>query len=188
VLDIRKEQWFALRVRSRHEKSVSYLLGAKGYQQFLPVARHRRQWADRVKDVDLPLFAGYVFCYFNPEHRVGVLATPGVVDVVRSGKTLLPVEAQEIEDLQRVMEAQLTVEPWQYLQTGQQVEIHRGPLAGLTGIYLQSRGVQRLVLSISLLQRSVLVEVESSWVTPHGPMLMAPERRTAEVTRPSMPN
>lgn len=177
MLDIRKEQWFALRVRSRHEKSVSFLLNAKGYQQFLPVTRHKHKWADRIKDVDLPLFAGYVFCQFNPDHRVGVLATPGVVDIVRSGRTLLEVAPEEIESLQRVMAANLAVEPWQYLQVGQQVEICRGPLAGLSGIYLQTRNVHRLVLSITLLQRSVLVEVDGSWVTSEGPMLLDPVQR-----------
>src|SRR5436309_2371991 len=77
------DSWFALRVKFRHEKLVSRILSSKGFEQFLPVYRSKRKWVDRVREIDLPLFPGYVFCQFSLKERIAVVTTPGVVEIVR---------------------------------------------------------------------------------------------------------
>jgi len=90
--------WFALHVKSRQEKIVSQILDSKGFEQFLPVYRSKRIWVDRVREIDLPLFPGYLFCRFSPEARIPVVTTPGVVDIVRCGPMFAPVDPAEIAD------------------------------------------------------------------------------------------
>src|SRR6202167_3185206 len=89
-------QWFALRVRSNFEQPVSSLLGAKGIEEFLPTYRSRRIWSDRVRDLQLPLFPGYIFCRIPMEERTLVLATTGVVNLVGVQGRPLPIDDREI--------------------------------------------------------------------------------------------
>ncbi len=156
--------WFALRVRPRHDKTVSLTLRNNGFEECLPLYRARHKWADRFKMVDLPLFPGYVFCRFDPSSLLPILNTPGVIDIVRAGRILLPVKDCEIADLQRVARSGLHSEPWPYLQVGQRVRIEGGPLLGLEGLLVEIRKSPRLVLSVDLLQRSVLVVIDRDWV------------------------
>src|SRR5262249_14144024 len=92
--------WFALHVKSRQEKGVSRILSSKGFEQFLPVYRSKRKWTDRVREVDVPLFPGYVFCRFKLESRIPVVTTPGVVGIVRCGRMFAAVDPAEIAALQ----------------------------------------------------------------------------------------
>ena len=172
--------WYALQTRSRQEKAVTRLLELKNYQTFLPVYRTRHRWADRWKVLDLPLFPGYVLCQFEAAQCASILATPGVVDVVRNGNTPAPADTQEIEALRRVAALNLATEPWPELFIGQRVYISGGPLAGLSGTVMDVHDSFRLVLSVTLLQRSVLVAIERDWVIPGKPMDRALSRANAE--------
>jgi transcriptional antiterminator RfaH len=158
--------WFALLVKPRHEKAVSAALRSKHYEEFLPLRRMQRKWSDRVKVIEMPLLAGYTFCRFDPREKVHILRTPGVRKVVGWGATAVPVEEAEIEALQTVMRAGLPAAPCPFLRTGQEIRLDSGPLSGLCGLLRQSRGHSRLVVSITLLQRSVSVEVEQAWISP----------------------
>ena len=156
--------WFVLRVKPNHEKRVSELIGMLGYDAFLPVYRVRRKWGRRWQDVDDPLFPRYVFCRFQRRDWVPIINTPGVVNAVRSGKLLAPVEQQEIEALQVAQRAKVAMQPWPYMKAGDTLKINAGPLAGLTGLLVDVKQQNRLVLSVTLLQRSVLVEIDHDWV------------------------
>jgi transcription antitermination factor NusG len=151
--------WFALRVKPRHEKSASAALQARGYEEFVPLQRAVRQWSDRQKALDLPLFPGYVFCRFRPGERAPILGTPGVRSIVGFGRSPAPVDEQEIAALRRIAEAGLPAEPWKYLREGERVVIAEGPLAGVEGVLLSLKNERRLVVSVTLLQRSVAIEI-----------------------------
>jgi transcription antitermination factor NusG len=161
-----QKPWFAVQTKSRHEKVAAWALHNKGYEEFLPLYRSRRRWSDRVKELDIPLFSGYVFCRFDPEERLPVLTSPGVLSIVGMGKTPAPVTEAEIAALQVVVESGLKAEPWPFLKVGQAVRIDWGPLAGLEGILTGLKNRQRLVVSVTLLQRSVAVEIDGAWVSP----------------------
>jgi hypothetical protein len=68
--------------------------------------------------------------------------------------------------IQQLTASGLISEPYPYLQVGQRVCIREGPLEGVEGLLLRERGRDRLVISVSLLQRSLIAEVERSWVEP----------------------
>lgn len=157
--------WFALLVKPRHEKAVSAALRSRGYEEFLPLRSVRQKWSDRFKVIEMPLLAGYTFCRFDLRDKVQILRTPGVRKVVGWGIAPVPVEEAEIQALQTVMRAGLPAAPCPYLRTGQAIRLDGGPLGGLSGLLLKTRGSSRLVVSITLLQRSVAVEVDQAWIS-----------------------
>ena len=110
-----------------------------------------------------------MFCQFNPLNRLPILSIPGVVHVVGVGRTPLPIDESEIAAIQAAVKSGLPGQPWPFLEIGHRVRIEHGPLCGVAGILLGFRGHQRLVLSVTLLQRSVAVQVDEAWVhlIPH---------------------
>lgn len=158
------QQWFALRVKSRCEKVVAAGVHHKGFEEFLPLYRCSHRWSDRLKSVEVPLFQGYVFCRLSPECRLPLLTIPGALHFVGIGKTPVPIDDGEIASIQSAVRADLPTEPWPFVDVGHRVRLHEGPLAGLEGFLIQSRKQQRVVVSVSVLRRSVAVEIERQWV------------------------
>jgi transcription antitermination factor NusG len=151
--------WFAFRVRPRHEKSIAWQLQEKREECFVPLIRQKRNWANRVSQVDLPLIPGYVFCRTFRGAILTILRTPGVIDIVRTGRTPAPIKPEEIRALQRVINV-YPVESCAYVDVGHTVEIRRGPLAGVFGTVVERRNKKQLALSVSILRRSVIVHVD----------------------------
>jgi transcription antitermination factor NusG len=161
-----KYPWFALQVRSRHESCVADYLNGQGYEWFLPLYKSRKRWSDRIKEVESPLFPGYLFCRFNQHDRLPILKTPGVIQIVGFNRIPAVVEESEIRALQTLMVAGVPNHPCPFVELGDTVRIESGPLRGLEGILMDFKGHHRLVLSVTLLQRSVAVEIDSALVTP----------------------
>jgi transcriptional antiterminator NusG len=158
--------WFALRLRSNHERITAAHLRERGYQEFAPSCKIERRWSDRTKQIDKFLFPGYIFCRFDPNDRLPVMTAPGVVDVVGFGKTPERIPDAEVERVRRMVDSGLAVTPFPYVQVGQAVLIERGPLAGIEGILVEVKGKLRLVVSVHLLQRSVSAEVDRHSIRP----------------------
>src|SRR5437867_5071497 len=156
--------WFAIQVRTCAEKSAVTVLQYKGYECFLPLSMSRRRWSDRIKEFEVPLFSGYLFCRFDVLHRLPILQTPGVLGIVGVAKTPVPVPDEEIAAIQRVVDSGVSAQPWPFLRVGQRVRIEQGPLAGLEGFVVSVRSHCQLVVSVTLLQRSVAVEIEPTWL------------------------
>ncbi len=161
-----EQMCYALRVRSNFERLTATHLENRGYTPFLPLYRSRRTWSDRLKEIDLPLFPGYVFCQFDISKRLPVLLTPGVVSIVGAGRQPIPVESEEIAALRAISSSNCPAAPWPYLRSGRQVRIVRGPFVGTEGILIKILKAYRIVVSVTLLQRSVSVEIDRDWVTP----------------------
>ena len=159
--------WYAIHVRSKFERTVSIILRDKGFEEFLPLYSAKRKWSDRVKQLDLPLFPGYVFCRIDVSARLlPVVTIPGVLRIVSAGKYPIAVSDLEIEAVQAVLRSGLPAMPWPGLSAGSPVLIEHGPLAGLEGFVLEVNKKYRLIVSVSLLQRAVAVEIEREWVGP----------------------
>ena len=158
--------WYAVRVKSHREKTVAASLDNRGYECFLPVYRVRRRWSDRVMDVELPLFEGYVFCRLDPRARLPVLTIPGVVLFVGFGHLPARLDDAEIANLQTIASACRPAAPWPFLRNGQRVRIEQGPLNDLEGLLIEVKNRFRLVVSVTLLQRSVAVEVDRDSISP----------------------
>jgi transcription antitermination factor NusG len=158
-------EWYALQVWSRKEASVYAHLQGLGFDCFLPTYKCQRQWSDRVKEMEQPLFPGYLFCRFEFHRRRPLVMAPGVLQIVGTGKMPLAVADQEIERLQLAVTSDAARQPWPFIEVGERVRVNQGSLSGLEGILINFKGSHRVVLSISLLQRSVAVEVDLAWIT-----------------------
>jgi transcription antitermination factor NusG len=157
--------WFGIRTRSNQEKIVATALGAKGFQEYLPVYSCRRRRSDRVVTTERPLFPGYVFCRFDARQRVPIMATPGVVSIIGFGLDPAPIEDREIEAVRAILRSGLATEACPFLREGQRVRIRHGSLQGLEGILVKKKSDWRLVVSVMLLQRSVSVEIDGDWIS-----------------------
>ena len=160
--------WFALQVRSRWEGNTAELLRGKGLETLLPTYTSKRKWSDRLKVVESPLFPGYVFCRFNVHDRLPVLITPGVLSVVGRGKTPVAVDDAEILSIRAALESGIEMEPWPYVEIGERVRIKDEVFDGMEGILTNFKGSSRVVISVSLLRRSVALEIDRSRITPLG--------------------
>lgn len=160
------QAWYAIQVRRNHERVTATHLEDRGYETFLPLYKSKRRWSDRVKELDLPLFSGYLFCHMDPARRLAALTSPGVVRIVGVGREPIPVEEQEIAAVRAIVESKLQTEPHDYLQVGERVRIGQGPLRGLSGILLAIDDQHRLVVGVTLLKRSVAVTIEGDWAIP----------------------
>jgi len=160
--------WFALQIRTRWEATTAGLLQSKGLETFLPTYATKRKWSDRVKVVDSPLFPGYVFCRFDVHNRLPVLITPGVLSVVGRGKTPIPVDEREILSIQAAVGSGIRLEPWPYVEIGERVRIQDDVFDGMEGILTSIKGTDRVVISVTLLRRSVALEIDRSRIVPLG--------------------
>jgi transcription antitermination factor NusG len=154
-----RQLWFALQVRPRHEKTVSTILAAKGYERFLPTCRLRRRWSDRIKVIEQPLFPGYVFCRSHTCLLGVARETPGITRIVSFGGRPYPLAEEEIEALQRVVESKREVCPVPYLKIGEKVQVITGPLTGIRGIITQLKKRERLIISVDLIMKSICVDI-----------------------------
>jgi transcription antitermination factor NusG len=173
-MGIRNQQWpwFAVLTRTGREKDATLLLENSGYECYLPVSKFTRKWSDDLKEIEVPLFPGYLFCRMNPNNRLPVLTTPGIIQIVGVGKTPVPADEEEIKAIQLVGKSGLCVMPWPYMPFGRHAEIMDGPLRGLSGTVVKIKSGMKLVLSISLLERSVAVAVDPRWIS--GARLVGP--------------
>ncbi len=152
--------WYAIRTKSNHERVAAAALARKGFEQYFPVVPARRQWSDRVVERDLPLFAGYLFCRFELKYWLAVIQSPGAVSVVGFGNQPAPIEDSEIESIRRVATSGHRTRPCAFCSEGQRVRLNRGPLEGLEGYVIRSKNEWRVIVSVTLLQRSISTEVD----------------------------
>ena len=167
-LDSKSEglKWYALHVHARKEQLVASQLQTRNLECFLPTYKSLRKWSDRTKEIQQALFPGYVFCRFDYENRQPVVMTTGVTQVVGTGRVAIPIADSEIGALQVAVSSGIPAQPWPYLRTGEYVQVNYGHLAGLQGILVNFKGNHRVVLSVTLLQRSLALEVELDWLSP----------------------
>lgn len=160
------QRWLCLQVRSGWEFRSALGLKERGYEHFIPTFKQKREWSDRTKIVEVPLFTGYVFLRFDVQNDHPVVTVPGVIRFVGTGKMPTPIDNAEIEALQLTTRTGLTCGPCAFLAVGQEVEIRLGPLASMRGKIVRFKNKQRLILSVNLIQKSVFVEIDGYEVTP----------------------
>lgn len=156
-----KFPWYAIRTRSNHERVAAMAMAGKGYEPYVPCFSRYRRRGCTVIEGEYPLFPGYVFCQFDVTKRLPILMTAGVISILGFGREPAPVPDQEMEAVRAVLQSELRAEPCPYLIEGQRIRVQRGPLDGVEGILVRKKSTLRMVISITLLQRSLSVEVDS---------------------------
>jgi len=157
--DTQPRFWYAACTRSRHEKKVAQYLLQKSVVCFLPLCNEVHQWKNGKANVELPLFPGYVFVNSAPADLIRVLQTPGVVRFVTTKGSPTSIPEAELESVRAVATSDVIAEIHPFQDFGARVRITQGPLRGIEGILVSQKGSSRVILSITLIMRSVSVEV-----------------------------
>jgi transcription antitermination factor NusG len=164
-----ERKWFALYVKSRSEFVTERELKSKGIETFLPKVKRPRQWKDRKKLVEFPLFPGYLFFQVAAgyERFHPVLKTKGAVTILsRKPGFPTPVPDREIESLKAVVANEEIIDIYPHLKEGMQVRVRRGLLAGAEGVLQSREDHYLLMVNIELLGRSVAVRILAEDVEP----------------------
>jgi transcriptional antiterminator NusG len=172
LLQTDEPAWYAVWLRSNYEHAVNVQLSAKGFEPFLPQVH---TWSKRLGEqraIRTPMFPGYLFvrAALDKHRYIDLLKIQGVVRVLEDGWTrLTPVPDAEIDAIQQIAAAGVTVFPCAHLKGGERVRVLEGPLAGVEGRYVHDRPSKgRLVVSVDMLGRSIAVEMDASDVEPCG--------------------
>jgi transcription antitermination factor NusG len=151
--------WFALRTRARHEKKVRDNLARGNVEAFLPLCERWSRWKDRTKLVEFPLFPGYCFARFTIAERWRIANINGVAEVLSVNGRPEPIPHAEIDAVRRLIMSRFRFDPHPFLEEGMEVEIIRGPLAGVRGKLLRKDRSARVVLAVTLIRQAVVVQV-----------------------------
>jgi transcription antitermination factor NusG len=152
--------WYAVYTLSNHEKCVQGQLEQRSVESFLPLYETLRRWKDRKVRLQLPLFPGYLFVRIPLCDRLRVLQIPSVVRLVGFNGTPVALPEEEMRALRNGLAQGICAEPWPYLTSGRRVRIVRGPLYGMQGTLLRKKNQTRVVITLDLIRRSVVVEVD----------------------------
>jgi transcriptional antiterminator NusG len=157
-----EKHWNVIYVSSRTEKRVSERLSEKGIDHYLPLKKTVKQWSDRKKIVELPLFTGYVFVNISQREQINVLETPGVVNFVKLEKKIAIVRVQEMEAMRSLIELGYDItllgEQKQF-NLGDRMKIENGPLKGLEGKVIDMGSDSYFVVFIESIQNGFKVKV-----------------------------
>ena len=151
-------EWFALYVKARHEFATNAELRKKGIETFLPSIKRWRQWRDRKKLIDFPLFPGYLFVHIfpNSEGFVNALRTRGAVNLISAelGRPT-PVLPEEISSLRLLIESGKELDIYPHLKEGTWIRVRKGILKGAEGILEKREDQYLFIVNIKLLGKSV---------------------------------
>lgn len=160
-------EWFAVRTRPRHEKAVLKQLELSNVETFLPLCTEVRTWTDRRKEIDFPLFPGYVFIQIPniSSARLLIFQARGAIGFVGPSNRATPIPEQQIEAIRSLVKAQVDFRPHPYLNVGQRIRIRSGALQGLEGVLVRVASDQSLIVSVDLIHKSVAIRLEGYDVT-----------------------
>lgn len=174
------ENWFAAYTRPHHEKTVAVSLDRRGFETLYPSYRVASRWKDRVKQIELPLFPGYVFVRCVPARRLPVLQTPGLLHLVHDDAGPIAVPEFEITNLRLALSDRARIEPAPFLNVGERVRVHSGVMAGLEGILVAKKNSLRVIISVEMLAGSAAVELDGALLERASvPGLASTRARTA---------
>lgn len=156
---VKEPGWYLLYTKSKHEKKISALLNQKEIPSFLPLNKVLKQWHDRKKMIEEPLFPCYLFVFIETSYKYfECLECNGVLAFVRLGKQIAQVKESLIRQLKSIVENVRDIEiSYRNYQSGQSVTITSGPLAGVSGIVVASDSQNKILVKVELLNRSLVV-------------------------------
>ena len=157
--------WYAIYVRSRHEKKVHQLLLEKGVESSLPLIKTTKKWSDRKKKVEIPLFRGYVFVRIDVgRDKLHILKTDGVVKFIGIHNKPSRIPDEEIHWIHMMIEKSPEVQIEKEIPVGQKVRIMAGLFKGIEGVVLRSGNQSRLVVVIEGIMHAVSVKISPNYL------------------------
>ncbi len=160
-------RWYAVYVKSRYEKKTSKLLEDRHIETYLPLIGRLKQWSDRKKMVEEPLFKSYLFVHTDLKNYFEILNTPGIVKFVTFEGKPVPVPDNQLVAVKEFIgeyDGEDDFGQLQDLREGQMVEIAIGQMKGLVGRLVEIRGRQRVMVNIEVVGQSLPINISRSQV------------------------
>ena len=158
-------RWYALYTKSRHEKCIHFELAKRNVESFLPLRKIKRRWSDRTVTIEEPLFKSYLFVRTGFPRIKDVLNLKGAVGFVKAGTEPIPIHERVIQSLKNLVQSEVAIDPFPYLETGDRVRVRSGLFKDIEGVIVRKDNRKcRIVISIDALMASVSVEVDSCLV------------------------
>ncbi|MDG5767160.1 UpxY family transcription antiterminator [Balneolales bacterium ANBcel1] len=164
-LDAMEPKWYALYTRPKFEKKVEDRLREAGFDVWLPMQSVVRQWSDRKKKVEVPLFSSYVFVRTSQNNLYHAVQIDGVARTVGFNGAPAAIRDEQIEMIRKILAGPdaFEVEETDFFK-GDPVEVVDGPLKGSEGVWVEWRGKKRVALRIEQLSQVLFVEVHAAFV------------------------
>jgi transcription termination/antitermination protein NusG len=153
-------KWFAIHTASNHERAVARQLQERSIPFFLPTYKQVNRWSDRRKEMERPLFPGYLFVHIQLHAKLNVLRVPGVVRLVGSSQGPSEIPPEEIEPLQQAMVSKGQIAPHDCVKVGSRVRVMHGPFAGITGCLVRKENQLRVVVAMESIHQAFSMQVD----------------------------
>jgi transcription antitermination factor NusG len=165
-LEIKQEpRWFAAYTKPRNEKKVYDRLSNSGIDAFLPLQKRLKQWSDRKKLVEEPLFRSYIFVRISAKDYYKVLNTQGIVRYITFEGKAVPIPDRQIDQIKQLLEQDLELEAVEErIEPGSIVEVRFGSLMGLLGELIDHQGKKKVVIRIDHISHSLLVTLPLKYI------------------------
>jgi transcriptional antiterminator RfaH len=156
-----KSHWYVLYTMPQHEKKIAAQLEEEKFSYYLPLCKKTRQWHDRKKVVEMPLFPSYIFVNIScTEDFHRCLSFSGALKFVHFGKEYAKVQEKVILDLDKLCSNSTDMESTsRLLDPGEQVQIKDGPLSGLDCEVVQHNNEKRILMRFHMFNRELLAKV-----------------------------
>lgn len=168
MISIKKDKkWFAIYVKSRNEKKVFKSFGYMGIEAFLPLIVNMRQWSDRKKKIEEPLFRSYIFVHTDLKDYYDILNCKGVVKFIIFEGEPVTVPDNQILAIKSYIEDSDRAEIYsEDLHKGELVQIKSGIMKGLVGRLIEIRRKTRLIINIESVGKYIPINISRSKVEP----------------------
>ena len=159
--------WYPVYTNPRAEKKVYTALEQKGITAYLPIQKQLRQWSDRKKWVDVPIFPSYLFVHLNPSQMSAVLTCQGVSRFIYFSGKIATIPERQITQLRLLLANATDIEVVdREFEKGQQVIVRAGPLQGLMGELISWHSKQKMLIRIDYLTQSLLIQISPAFIEP----------------------
>jgi len=160
------EKWIAVYTKSRHEKVVIQELEKKNIEAYCPILKERRQWSDRKRWVEFPLFRSYVFVKIELKNILYVLQTMGVHHIIKFQGKISTIPDGIIQNIKSMIDGGFTVEQVEYFVKGDEVKVVDGPLKGMEGLVVKIKNENKLVIKVTAIHQAIAVQIHPGYLKP----------------------
>ncbi|MBN8835950.1 MAG: UpxY family transcription antiterminator [Sphingobacteriia bacterium] len=162
------KKWFAVYTKPRWEKKVDALLTKKDIESWCPVQKVERQWTDRKKIIEDPLFRSYVFVHIKETERIEVLRTDGVLNYVHYLGRPAIIKDEEISNIKRYLleeNARIEIISAEGFTENMKVKINHGIFMDNDGVVLRG-GKKKVYVQLQSLGQVMIVEFPVEYLSP----------------------
>lgn len=160
-------KWYVVYTNPRAEKKVFNLFKQNAIEAYLPLQKQLKQWSDRKKWVEEPLFRSYVFVYVSEKEYVSVLNIPGVVRYITFSGKAVSVREEQINLIKRLLATESELELTNHtFKKGEQVKISAGPLTGLQGELVSFQSQKKFLIRVENLDQALLLNIAPVYLEP----------------------